>query len=227
MEGEVNEVHEYYESCAKNYNSLRFKNSYGAFLHSQERKYLVKELDIKLVDKTLDLCCGTGRFMEFANYGVDQSNQMISEAKTEHPSKNYFVVDAEAIPFDDRSLNQVYCIHAIMHLSKDKTVKVLNEVNRVLVNQGILIIDFPSKRRRSIFKRKRHGWHGSNDYSIKELMTIVEPKWKLNSYQGILFFPIHRLPVWIRKYFAYVDSILCSSIFKEYSSYLIVTLEKK
>lgn len=71
-------VKNYYNEISDSYDESRFSNSYGAFIDKQERKFI----ETKLTDKNnLNLCCGTGRFMEYCSTGLDFSEAMMAHAK--------------------------------------------------------------------------------------------------------------------------------------------------
>jgi hypothetical protein len=70
-------------------------------------------------------------------------------------------------------------------------------------------------------------WHGASAYTIDQINEKIGKKWKIVSYEGILFLPIHHFPVFLRRFFKPIDGWFCRSFFKKYASYLIVTLQKK
>ena len=57
----------YYDQLAKEYDSDRFANSYGKYIHAQESKVLDRYLNKSETDYNLDLATGTGRFLEYAH----------------------------------------------------------------------------------------------------------------------------------------------------------------
>ena len=61
----------------------------------------------------------------------------------------------------------------------------------------------------------------------KEIKELIKEKWELISYQGVAFFPIHLLPKKIRKFFIPFDTLICNSIFREFSSHIIYVLKRK
>ena len=87
------EIEEYYSHLANQYDQDRFDNSYGQFIDIQE-KNIVRNIITKNNEKVLDLGCGTGRFLEFAEYGIDISAEMIEIAKNKYPNRNLFVGNA-------------------------------------------------------------------------------------------------------------------------------------
>jgi ubiquinone/menaquinone biosynthesis C-methylase UbiE len=106
-------------------------------------------------NKILDLGCGTGRFLEFANYGVDISPKMIEVAKTKFPKKEIIEGSVSSIPFPENHFDVIYSLHVIMHLNKEITQAFLIETHKKLKSNGKLIFDFPSDKRskKSIIRR--------------------------------------------------------------------------
>ncbi len=219
-------IKEYYNDLAGEYDKDRFDNTYGQYIDRQEKKIIRKLLADNPKDKTLDLACGTGRFLEFAKYGVDISPQMLREARKKHPECELFEGSALQTPFKDELFETILSFHLIMHLEPDTTVQFLKEAYRVLKKRGRLIFDFPSKDRRKLVNYKAKNWHAANDFTSHEIVGLTEG-WKLKRYYGILFFPIHRIPSSLRKPMIALDNLLCHSFLRKYASYQIVVLEKQ
>lgn len=72
--------------------------------------------------KYLDVACGTGNYtvslhkLGIAIRGIDQSERMISDAKSKAPNIDWDVGNAEALPFPDGSFDGVICTLATHHL---------------------------------------------------------------------------------------------------------------
>ena len=79
------DVIQYYESIAGDYDESRFGNSYGQFLDAQERSVLDKLIDMREPGCRLDLACGTGRLTGYATHGLDASAAMMERALERHP----------------------------------------------------------------------------------------------------------------------------------------------
>lgn len=221
------EITAYYNDLAKDYDENRFANSYGAYINKQEHEFLKKYLDQDDISLNLDLACGTGRFLDYADYGLDISDKMIEVSMGKYPNKNLQVGDAEKLDYSESYFNNILSFHLFMHLDLDVTQNILNETNRVIKRGGYFIFDMPSKKRRKLTNYKGASWHGANQLDVKTLKKMISPKWELISYHGIAFFPIHRIPKKIRSLMIRLDNLLCRSFFKEYSSYLIFVLKKK
>jgi len=149
-----NPVKSYYDRIAKEYDKSRFDNTNGRFIDKQERRFLDKIIKSK---NTLNLGCGTGRFMEYCSTGYDISEEMIKEAKEKFPDKDFFAGHASSTPFLDIQFEAVICFHVIMHLDKITTEEIFKEVYRILKPNGLFIFDYPSAERRKLTRDKQSG----------------------------------------------------------------------
>lgn len=221
----MEEIIEYYNKLAKKYDFERFENSYGKFIDKQERRIL-KGLLTNLNGKVLDLACGSGRFLSFANIGIDGSSEMVKIAKQKFPEKQIINANADETGLKDNSIDTIICFHLFMHLDKEKMHKILKECERILSKNGRIIFDIPSAKRRKLIEYKSNNWHGSYSITIDEVEKSL-PQFKIRRTYGILFLPIHRFPIYLRRYFLKIDVFLSNSILKEFSSYLIIELIKQ
>ena len=215
----------YYNNLAGEYDKDRFDNTYGRYIDSQEKKIIRRLLKNNKKDTTLDLACGTGRFLEFAKYGIDISPKMLQGAQKKYPDCELFEGSALATPFRDELFETILSFHFVMHLDADTTVRFLKEAHRLLKQGGTLIFDFPSKYRRELLNQQSDNWHAANHFTTQEIVDMMDG-WKLKHDYGILFFPIHRLPFSIRRPMISADTLLCHSFVRKYASYQIIVLEK-
>lgn len=222
-----NAIKLYYNELAAEYDRDRFDNSYGKYIDNQEKITLTRWLKHRQNRKAVDVGCGTGRFLEFSDYGVDISPKMIEVSRQKYPEKQLFVSSATNLPFENAFFDMATSFHVLMHLDKKMTAQILNEVHRTLENGGVFIFDIPSKHRRNLTNYKAENWHGANDFTLNELQEMIKDKWEIKQYQGIAFFPIHRIPKKVRSYFIRLDNWLCGSFLKKYASYLMFQLEKR
>jgi SAM-dependent methyltransferase len=218
----------YYDTLAPDYDRSRFANSYGKFVDAQERGCLRRMLAGTSPAHTLDLACGTGRLLEFADTGLDQSPRMLHEARQKHPGKNLVIGDATRMPFPEDSFDAIFSFHFLMHLDRGAIQAVLAEARRVLRPGGRLIVDFPSRKRRALTRgHHNRNWHGSNASDVSDWQAMTAGAWKIIDFQGIAFFPLHRIPDFFRPAMLPLDTRFCRSALRSYASYLVLCLEKK
>lgn len=221
-------VYDYYQKLAGDYDEDRFENSYGRYIHKQEETILSRYTSNNNESfKTLSLGCGTGRFMEYATYGLDRAPNMVEVARKKYPEKSFVVSDATRTEFEDDEFDMLFSFHLFMHLDRDKCKDIIHEAYRITRPGGKFIFDVPSAKRRNLTNHKQEGWHGATHFSIDELQNEYFGEWKMICYKGVLFFPIHRVHSFLRNHMEMVDTFLCSSWMREYASYLVVVLEKK
>lgn len=217
------DVKDYYNSIAAIYDKDRFENSYGKFIDAEERAILTHWLIGIDKKNILDYGCGTGRLSEFATNGIDISEKMLQVAKQKNPGKNYFLLDKDNSQIADNSMDAIYSFHVIMHLSEHECKEAFDYICKNLKTNGIFIFDVLSPYRKS----KKDGWHANTSYSIDEMKKQLENKFDIITYKGILFLPIHRIPSALRRYFLWLDQLLCNTFLKKYASYYCIYAKKK
>ncbi|MCR5820133.1 MAG: class I SAM-dependent methyltransferase, partial [Bacteroidaceae bacterium] len=221
-----NEVVDYYDTIAEDYDNSRFNNSYGRFIDAQERKLLDRLIDTASSTLRLDMACGTGRLTNYATHGLDASNEMMKLAKKRHPSVEFRQASAAETGFPDNTFDLVYSFHLLMHLDMPTVQAIFSEVHRILKPGGRFIFDIPSKKRRQLLRHKQASWHGRTELSTEDLSALIAGRYALRSRHGIMMLPVHKLPVGIRKPLQKIDFLLANGWLKEYSSYLLFELVK-
>jgi len=156
------EIRKYYNQLAKEYDHSRFANSYGQYIHYQEENTLNKYLNKNQIALNLDIACGTGRFLEYAHYGIDLSEEMVKVAKSKFPNHKLSVGEATTLPFQNDFFDNVLSFHLMMHLEKQQLKQILAEVHRVTKKEGYFIFDIPSEKRRKLTRYVSPSWHGGN-----------------------------------------------------------------
>ncbi len=218
---------DYYDNLAIHYDENRFGNTYGQYIHQQEVKILTQILPSITTHNILDLGCGTGRLMAFANYGLDISPAMIQEAQAKFPNKYFSVGHAIKNDFKSHFFHTIFSFHVLMHQNQQETATILSEAYRLLKTGGQFIFDFPSDKRRKLVNHKAQNWHAANQFSLEQIKALTPTQWDFKQSYGLLFLPIHRVPKRFRSLLIPLDNILCQSFLQEYASYLIVVLTKK
>ncbi len=137
----------------------------------------------------LDIGCGTGYFSKLfknAKYaGIDNSGEYVSFANKKYGGK-FFVMDATKMNFNKKVFNWVLMVSFLHHIPDNELKKIFNDVNRVLKDDGKLIIIDPvpveeqsNFIRKFIFKNDR-GNYGRGKAKISELL---ESYFKLEKYE--------------------------------------------
>jgi ubiquinone/menaquinone biosynthesis C-methylase UbiE len=222
----MNEIVQYYNTLAGQYDKDRFNNTYGRYIDAQERKLLDRLLQNPNTI-VLDLACGSGRLLNYASIGADASSEMVHIAQSKYPDKKICSSNAHQLPFDDQSVDTIISFHFFMHLDITYVQQTLKECHRILKPGGRIIFDIPSKKRRNLLRHQQQDWHGGFSMTLKEAATVEPELFSLQQSFGLLFFPIHHFPKRIRKYFNAIDTVLAKTFLKEYSSYLVIDYQKK
>lgn len=218
-------IHQYYDNLAKTYDENRFENSYGKYIDAQERCFLNYFFKNKQYSNVLDLGCGTGRLLNFATHGVDFSQKMLNVAREKYPQKKLKIGEISNIPFEE-NFDCIFCFHVIMHQTKEETQNFLNECHKKLSRNGILIFDYPTNTRKKTLS-KEENWHANNSFNTNEIFDLIKNNWYIVETNGILFFPIHRIPKGLRELFLPLDTMICKTFLKKWASYKIIVLRKQ
>lgn len=218
------EITDYYNTIANDYDKSRFATSYGKYIHAQESFYLQKYFP--KTSKSLSLGCGTGRYMEMASVGLDISVNMLKIAQKNYPNKQFLQGDATHTGLDSGYFEGIFSLHVLMHLDEEVAQAIFKEVARILAPKGSFIFDIPSAHRRSLSKHKAENWHAAQAFSLPQIKQLLGDDFTIQQYYGILFFPIHRFPQWLRTLLLPIDNLLCRSFLKKYASYLLFIVEK-
>lgn len=221
---ERNEVVDYYNSIAGEYDEHRFNNSYGQFIDAEERMVLDELIDLKNDKTRLEVACGTGRLTNYATHGLDASHEMLSYARKRYCNVAFKETSATDTEYENGMFDVVYSFHLLMHLDKTTISEIFNEMHRVIRPNGRLIIDIPSHKRRSFFHHKQKTWHGGTELDAADIESLAQDNFRLNKSFGIMFLPIHKLPSWMRLPLLKLDTRLANGCLKKYSSYLIYEL---
>lgn len=84
--------------------------------------------------RTLDVACGTGFLTQHLPgqvVALDQSAQMLAEARCQAPAATFVQGDALELPFPDGSFDRVFTSYFYCHLDEDERVRFLGEARRV------------------------------------------------------------------------------------------------
>jgi ubiquinone/menaquinone biosynthesis C-methylase UbiE len=111
---------------------------------------VVDFLPIKKEETIIDIGSGDGEFvrrLDLANkypncYLLDSNSDTVGELKQKYKNVIQYKIP-ETLMFEDRSVSLIHCSHVIEHLYFEQFYSFLFEIDRVLKNDGILVISAP------------------------------------------------------------------------------------
>ena len=112
--------------------------------------YYYNLINPKEGETILDLGCGVGDFVDYANkrgsdsYGVDFSKSVIDVAKKNYKG-NFIVAPVTNLPFKDNYFDKIFCNEVFEHLSIEEGKKMIDEMYRVLKSNGSFLIKTPNR----------------------------------------------------------------------------------
>lgn len=181
----------YRGETALHFDEKRFSNLPGKLIDRLEKRAIRKSLNhAACTGLTLDLACGTGRITEFllrrkcTVVGADISADMIKLAshklKNQHNLLGLVVCDAEKLPFQNNSFDNVVAFRLMGHIPVLNRLKILNETKYVAKNWLVLSYS-NSYSAMSIFKNVRSKftrkpivkWHYTKVSKVKDEVTTV------------------------------------------------------
>lgn len=154
-----------YESVKKKGESY-LESPFEETSHSYYLKYLKEPI--------LEIGCGNGdllSFLKMNNFdslmGVDINKDLVKHCK----ERNLDVKECDMLnlKFTDSKFNSVLCHHVFEHLPIDQQVPAINEIKRVLKENGLFIISVPSWKSSDAWDDYSHV-HPYTSKSIKGLL---------------------------------------------------------
>lgn len=130
----------------------------------------------------LDVACGTGygtrMIKDFGAkkvFGVDLSDAAIKHAINNYACENlvFKCGNAAQLNFEEKYFDVIISFETIEHLNAQTRDKYLNELYRVLKNDGTLILSTPNRIVVSPHSSTPHYPHHIIEYNLKELVDIL------------------------------------------------------
>lgn len=150
------------------------KNHWWFFTKRKLIKQFIERFSINKKNLTiLDLGCGTGAMLEELEilgkpFGIDGS-QNVLPALTVKKIKDVALMQAEHLGFKDKTFDVIIASDVLEHIREDGAV--LEEINRVLKNQGLCIITVPAYQ--SLWSYHDVALHHLRRYNKKELQQKI------------------------------------------------------
>jgi len=196
-----------------------------------EAKTAFHYLDIKDGDVICDIGCGSGEYSlkimkkNATVYGVDINKKAVEITKIMTDNKNnFFISDAEKLPFKSELFDKAILICTLEHLKDDE--KALREINRILKKDGIFVLTvdsftYPYIEKHILEKHKKKDFV-NNYYSMPQLkmklenagFNVLKSRYLLSSGISSFFFKLGIINFWIIFVFFPIFYIL--SLFSEY-----------
>ncbi len=219
-------VIDYYDEIAQAYDESRFSGSYGRYVDATEREILTSRVGATNSRDVIDLGCGSGRFLTYAMTGLDGSRKMLDVAASRFPDRLLVHADLRCIPPQPRNFSVGICFHVLMHLDLLEIQQFFESTAKIISPGGRLIIDCLAAPRRQLLQREKSGWHGNTALHIQDITRLAQHHWKISMWQGLLLFPIHKLPKFIRPVLRRFDKLLCRTFLGYCASYYVIELER-
>ncbi|KAF5437527.1 SAM-dependent methyltransferase [Candidatus Methanophagaceae archaeon] len=191
------------------------------------RRWLKIIQTYKATGKLLDVGCGPGFFLEYAErnyevYGIDISEYAVRAAKQRTQTAKLAVGDATDLDYKNDYFDIVTCFDLLEHLPEPEFA--VQEFHRILKRDGILVLRVPNTDSIGA-KMKNEDWFGRRDKTHVSLLSNEE--WlnllKCNSFEITeVFFD----GLWDTPYFKRVPKVL-QDVFIKLPSLILFLLGMK
>lgn len=132
----------------------------------------------------LEIPCGMGWGTSLLSnarkvVGVDISSEAIREAALRYSGRNrkFIIGDMQKLMFQQAEFDLVVCLEGIEHVSIETGIQFVREANRVLKQNGILLLSSPLHRTKEHSGNPYH----VKEYKLNELIEILDPFFYVNS----------------------------------------------
>jgi ubiquinone/menaquinone biosynthesis C-methylase UbiE len=101
----------------------------------------MREFLRRLKGRVLDAGCGEGRFIAYADVGVDFSRGMLKRAGRRHKGKELIRASILYLPFRNKAFSAAFSVDVLLHISPEKRIRALKEMERVAGNFHIFLAE--------------------------------------------------------------------------------------
>ena len=136
------------------------------------------------IGPVVDIGCGPGRAAAFMAargldvVGVDISQAMLTVARSAHPQIRFQVGQLNALPFESGVFSGAVCWYSIIHTPPQSLPEAFDEVARVLVPGGYLLLAFQAEDE-PLHRTNAHGTHlplTSYRHSVQDVADYLEER---------------------------------------------------
>lgn len=127
-----------------NQNAKELSEKFKELMDLKRRYEFRRFINLLKGKKILDLGCGSGdHSLYFKERGldvtaIDLSEEMIKLCKEK--GINAFVKDIENLDYKDKSFDGIWAVTSLLHITKSKLQKVIEKLNFILKDEGILYV---------------------------------------------------------------------------------------
>lgn len=183
----------YKEKVKEKFDELADSYSDSAIPYIRNKRLNLINKYIKKEDKVLEIGCGSGNILKLISsknvYGLDISPKMVEFCKKTIPFGNFIAGDAENLPYENNYFDKVIISEVLYYLPDLE--KALEEANRVLKKDGLLIITSLNKKYNfvktlvNVLKIGVHDNVSMSYMSLKQLKNNLEKNFKIEEISSV------------------------------------------
>lgn len=173
---------------AYNKNAKIFSHKFKNLTDLKRRYEFHKFMDLLQGKDILDLGCGSGDHSEyFAKNGlnvtcIDLSKEMIKLCKEK--KLNALIMDIESLKFNPESFDGIWAVTSLLHIPKAKIPLVINNLHRILKNEGILYVCVKEGEGEGLIKSEEYDSQRFFSFWKKEeLLNMFNKKFSLIKFE--------------------------------------------
>ncbi len=166
---------------------------YQSFINYEEEFYFYHQLLAKYhCSSVLEIGCGTGNLApqflaaEFAYTGLDLSDEMLSIAKKNHPSADFYKADMRNFALPKKISSAIITGRTISYLlTNEDVLNAFKSINKNLEKNGVLCFDFINAY--TFIPRIKNGEEIIHEASHKNKSYQRKSLWTVNLQDGFTF----------------------------------------
>ena len=168
-------------------------SSLGEFVNWLRHLYAYRYVERFIRNKSvLDIGCGTGYGIHelsataLDTVGIDIWINGLRFCNINYGSKTSFLASSgNSLPFRDNSFDLVFSFQVIEHIPTNSVISYLQEIKRVLKDNGVLIVTTPNRRLRLVPLQKPWDVDHTREYDAKSLKKLLAEAFENVKIQGL------------------------------------------